>query len=40
MKDPIIRTVRLAYSKKIATSIADKLIEDNVKKGWALAEPT
>ena len=23
-----------------APSIADKLIEDNVKKGWALAEPT
>ena len=39
-KDPIKRTVRLASSKKTATSIADKLIEDNVKKGWALAEPT
>ena len=39
-KDPIKRTVRLASSKKIATSIADKLIEDNVKKGWALVEPT
>ena len=39
-KDPIKRTVRLASSKKNATSIADKLIEDNVKKGWELAEPT
>ena len=38
-KDPIKRTVRLASSKKTATSIADKLIEDNIKKGWALAEP-
>lgn len=34
-KDPIKRTVRLASSKKVAASISDKLIEDNVKKGWA-----
>jgi len=33
-KDPIKRTVRLAVSKKAATSIANKLIEENIKKGW------
>lgn len=37
-RDPIKRTVRLSSSEKNATLIANKLIEDNVKKGWALAK--
>ncbi len=34
-KDPIKRTVRPAGSKKSALSIGDKMIEDNIKKGWS-----
>ena len=34
-KDPIKRIVRLSSSEKAATAIADKLVEDNVKKGWS-----
>ena len=34
-KDPIKRTVRPTPSKKTALSVGDKIIEDNIKKGWS-----
>ena len=37
-KDPIKRTVRVSSSEKIADLISNKLIEENVKKGWALTK--
>ena len=27
--------INVEYSEKAATAIADKLVEDNVKKGWS-----
>jgi hypothetical protein len=36
-KGSIKRTVCLTSSKKGADSIADKLVEENVKKGWESA---
>lgn len=33
-KDPVKRTVSLSPSKKAAQSIGDKMIEENIKKGW------
>lgn len=35
-KDPIKRTVLPSPSKKAAQSIGDKIIEQNIKKGWEL----
>jgi hypothetical protein len=37
MLPPIKRTAYLTSSKKDAASIADKLVEENVKKGWESA---
>tara|TARA_B100001964_G_scaffold227382_1_gene277251 strand:- start:410 stop:526 length:117 start_codon:yes stop_codon:yes gene_type:complete len=37
MLPPIKRTAYLTSSKKGAASIADKLVEENVKKGWESA---
>jgi len=33
-KDPLKREVRLASAQKNATDIAEKMLEDNIKKGW------
>jgi fumarylacetoacetate (FAA) hydrolase family protein len=33
-KDPLKREVRLASVKEIATTIAEEMLEKNIKKGW------
>ena len=33
-KDPLKREVRLASAKKTATTIAEQMLEKNIKKGW------
>ena len=33
-KDPLKKEVRLSPDKKNANQIAEKMIEENIKKGW------
>ncbi|MCB9658594.1 MAG: hypothetical protein H6726_13175 [Sandaracinaceae bacterium] len=39
-KDPLQREVRLANTREQADAIADQMIADNIKRGWARADAT